>query len=87
MAKTISVYLNDGEIATLDRMARSERRSRSAMLGEVIRRYAGSGRRRRPEQHPFFRDFTHRELDGFLKEDAKVPPRTIRSARKRLGLE
>ena len=86
MAKSISVYLKDKEIAALDRMARSERRSRSAMLGEVIRRYAKPGSGRRPERHPFFRDFTNQELDAFLKEDAKVSLKAIQHTRKRLGL-
>lgn len=87
MGKTISVYVDDQNLSALDRLAKSERRSRSSMLGEVIRRYIQQISGADEENNPYFRSFTSRELNEFLKEDGKIPPRKIKEYRKKLGLE
>lgn len=77
MGKTISIYVDDQDLSFLDRLAKSERRSRSAMLGEVIRRYLAMENTR---------SYTSRELERFLKEDKKVSAKEINAFRKKLGL-
>lgn len=84
MGKTISVYVNDQDLSMLDRMAKAERRSRSAMLSEVIRRYMTVGENTRSSS--LSRSFTARELDEFLEEDRKVSAKDIKAFRKRMGL-
>lgn len=86
MPKSVSVYLDDQDIKVLDRLAKSERRSRSAMVGELIRRYAQIAQIEGLDQHPLFRSFSSRQLDQFLKEDRKTATKERAAYRKLLGL-
>jgi hypothetical protein len=67
-------------------MAKAERRSRSAMMTELIRRYARIAREQQIEDHPLVRSFSDEELDDFLKEDRKASPKSAAKYRKLLGL-
>ncbi len=87
MPKSVSVYLDDQDIHVLDRLARSERRSRSAMVSELIRRYAQMASIEGINQHPLFRSFSSEQLAEFLKEDGKTSASELSSFRKHLGLD
>jgi predicted transcriptional regulator len=81
MAKNVSVYLDEKELRTLDRLAKSERRSRSGMVGEIIRRYAGLLRMDAIADRPLVRTFSLARLDEFLKEDAKISDADLAAVR------
>ena len=87
MGKTISVYVDDRNLSVLDRLAKTERRSRSSMLGEVIRRYVGEVAGETARKNPYFRSYSSRELNEFLKEDRKVPAKKLKTYRNKLGLD
>jgi hypothetical protein len=87
MGKNISIYLDEKELAVVDRMARKERRSRSSMIAEVIRRYASLAKQREIEKDPIFRTFSDEEIEGWLREDRKISPGEAARYRKLLGLD
>jgi hypothetical protein len=86
MPRTCGVYLAEQEIKLLDRLAKVERRSRSAMLREIIRRYTAFTAGQPIEQHPLFRDFAPSQLAQFLAEDRPTSSRHLAAYRKLLGL-
>jgi predicted transcriptional regulator len=86
MAKSVSVYLEDRELKALDRLAKAERRSRSAMMGEVIRRYEELMKVKGAKANPLVREYTDEELEAFLREDRKVSPQEVSEFRKIFGL-
>ena len=86
MSKSVSVYLDDRDIEVLDRLARSERRSRSAMVSELIRRYGRIVQAEGLTQHPLFRSFGSGQLAQFVKEDRKSSAKELSGYRKLLGL-
>jgi hypothetical protein len=77
MPRSVSLYLDDKDIAILDRLTRTERRSRSAMVGELIRRYAQIAEAEGLERHPLFRSFSAAELAQFLREDRKTSKQEV----------
>ena len=86
MPKSVSVYLDDRDVEALDNLARNERRSRSAMVSELIRRYLQFTQAGDLEEHPLFRPLSSRQLDEFLNEDRVIPPGELTAYRKLLGL-
>ncbi len=86
MGKSVSIYVDDQELEILDRLAKEESRSRSAMLGEVLRRYASLSEGRSLRSHPLFRDFSSEQLSSFLDEDGRVPAEDVAALRRSFGL-
>jgi hypothetical protein len=86
MSRSVSVYLDDGDIRMLDRLAKAERRSRSAMVSELIRRHMLPSPPEELDRNPLFRSYTSSQLAGFLREDRKTSAQEIAEYRKLLGL-
>ena len=86
MAKSVSVYMEDQELAMLDRLAEEENRSRSAMLGEILRRYASIAESQHLREHPLFRKLSPQRLAAFLEEDRKTSADEVATYRRLLEL-
>lgn len=86
MPRQVRFVLEERDIAVLDYLAKSECRTRSEMLGEILRRYEVLTRLPLLEDNPMVRSFTDQELKEFIKEDTAVDKEVVRKGRVIFGL-
>lgn len=86
MPRQVRFVLEERDIAVLDDLARSGRRTRSAMLGEILRRYEVLTRLPSLEETPLVRNFTDEDLAGFIREDAQTDEELVCRSRRLFGL-